>query len=49
MKDFDWNTVANINGGAVGGRRNMIINGDLNESLQRDTEELATTAAYKYC
>ena len=41
-------TVANINGGAVGGRRNMIINGDQRIAQRNTTAKLVTTdAAYR--
>ena len=41
-------TVANINGGMIGGRRNLIINGDQRISQRNTTAKLVTTdAAYR--
>ncbi len=42
-------TVANINGGAVSGRRNMIINGDQRIAQRGTTAKLATTTASYKC
>ena len=42
-------TVANINGGAVSGRRNMIINGDQRIAQRGTTAKLATTSASYKC
>ena len=42
-------TVANINGGAVSGRRNMIINGDQRIAQRGTTAKLATTTATYKC
>ena len=42
-------TVANINGGAVSGRRNMIINGDQRIAQRNTTAKLVTTDAEYRC
>ena len=42
-------TCANINGGAVSGRRNMIINGDQRIAQRGTTAKLATTTASYKC
>ena len=42
-------TVANINGGAVSGRRNMIINGDQRLAQRNTTAKLVTTDATYRC
>ena len=42
-------TVANINGGAVSGRRNMIINGDQRVAQRGTTAKLTTTTATYKC
>ena len=42
-------TVANINGGAVSGRRNMIINGAQRIAQRGTTAKLATTSASYKC
>ena len=42
-------TVANINGGAISGRRNMIINGDQRIAQRGTTAKLATTTASYKC
>ena len=42
-------TVANINGAQVGGRRNMIINGDQRIAQRNSTAKLVTTSAAYRC
>ena len=42
-------TVANINGGAISGRRNMIINGDQRIAQRNTTAKLVTTDAEYRC